>query len=1321
MNPPGPDAPSPGLRWLSRGYAELRRQRGTVFDVLIVGSGYGGAMAAAELAGREVEEAGGRRAARICVLERGNEYAPGMFASSLQELPPHVRVHARGSGATLGPLDALLDVRAGPDVCTLTGNGLGGGSLINAGVMEKPRFAASPRLPQALVKDLSDDFLEQVKTQLQAKPLAAPLAKTQAMKVLHEKASATVRPLTFRPAALTVQDETDPADPDVPACTLCGDCMTGCNVGAKKSLDTTLLREAWRKGVEIYTGGSVIKVKRAGPDRWAVRTVYTDKNLRCRHQPVEIIARHVILAAGTLGSTEILMRSRSPQLQLSRKLGEQFSCNGDNLVALHGHPERAHSVADEWVPLDQRQVGPTITSVVQMDGLLLQEFSIPAALKRLFEETVTTARLLNDLSRPPTLNGTGPGAVDSFGVDADAMERTLVVGLIGHDEGAGRLEISSTRRDDEGMYVEGHLGVAWPAVRKSPLMANAFAAAQRVVEAAHPGQPMLPNPLWRLLPQEMEFLVKGERGPLLTVHPLGGCPMGESHLQGVVDHCGRVFDPQAAFEDTEPAFHAGLVVLDGSILPGSLGANPALTIAAVAKRAAGVLAAEWGLVAPAQAPTPRQPRRRPTYRKPEECTPPEPRDTEVELSERLIGESGSWLLELTLACRPQKVSTMMQGDRPALAVDGTRSLLRVYPRGSAQALRTASEPQRDAMAVVVARIEGELAMLEQELHAGWRGWSATLRALLAYGINRGMREMVDRAQEKKRDPGSQGLGIRQILNSAKRASEVRRFHYRVEVGEILKKPDNARASPVRGGEVLEGMKRLTYGLWSNPWRQLTEVRLTGGPRGLRRGTLVLDGRFLARENYPLLRIARQENQVTALAELSAWGFSWLRMLLSIHLWSFRAPDPAPQPHRRQLLPATTGLKRGRRVLLPEPQVREIELDPPRGGIPVLLRLTRYANEAGPPVALIHGYSASGTTFTHEAIPMPMAAYLHQRGYDVWVLDLRTSAGLPSARIPWHFEDCAFADLPVAIAHIRATRPGMPVHVIAHCIGAVMLSTALLADPANLAQFDGADVGDGGARPRRYRRELQALPGSLGKIVLSQKAPVLAYTDGNVLRAYFMNMFRRLMPPDFQFTVPTQPGLGAGVIDRVLSTMPYPDDEFRRENPLWPWSRAPWAGFRHRMDALYARDFSLKNIEDRTLAAIHELFGPLNLDTVAQAIHFVRHGTITDAAGGAIDTQGASLERWPRGGTMYVHGEENGLADIATLGMFRRHMARAGIEVEPLAVRGYGHQDCLIGRGADVRVFQPICEFLGRQHEQREPQRGESQGESLAAPIHPADP
>ena len=317
--------------------------------------------------------------------------------------------------------------------------------------------------------------------------------------------------------------------------------------------------------------------------------------------------------------------------------------------------------------------------------------------------------------------------------------------------------------------------------------------------------------------------------------------------------------------------------------------------------------------------------------------------------------------------------------------------------------------------------------------------------------------------------------------------------------------------------------------------------------------------------------------------------------------------------------------------------------------------------------------------------MPLARYLWNQGRDVWVLDLRTSAGLETALEAWDFEDAAFTDLPVAIDFIRA-QTGQRVDVFAHCIGAVMLGMALLGTPPPPDP----------ARPRRaFPRQLQALGDNLHRIVLSQKGPMVVYCDDNVLRAYIMRALRRaILPDDYQYRTQANPPVSSLLTDRLLATLPYPDEEYDRENPRWPWQRAPWAGFRHRMDALYARDFSLRNIDTRTLAAIEDLFGPLNLDTVSQAIHFARTNTITNAAGVPYDTSGANLAaRWPRHGTLSLHGAENGLAHVRTVEAMRAQMHHAGVPYEARVIAGYGHQDCLIGRDAQRDVFPWIERFL----------------------------
>jgi cholesterol oxidase len=461
--------------------------------------------------------------------------------------------------------------------------------------------------------------------------------------------------------------------------------------------------------------------------------------------------------------------------------------------------------------------------------------------------------------------------------------------------------------------------------------------------------------------------------------------------------------------------------------------------------------------------------------------------------------------------------------------------------------------------------------------------------------------------------------------------------------------------------------------------------------------LKLDGRFLAGKGVPLLRIRQQQNQLVALAEFASVGLAWTRMLLSIHLWSFRAPDklpervpkiePGQQGRKSRLLP-------GPIAGLPLPVEHWLDLQP---GKPVQALLTQYprAGATKPPIVLIHGYSASGNTFTHNAIPMPLARYLWEDEREVWVLDLRTSCGLVTAKEPWAMEDAALADIPVAIDYV-ARNAGQPVDVFAHCIGAVMLSMALLTDEAALERFRHVDVKPGRHLPKRWEQELQRLQGNLRRVVLSQKGPLLVYSDANVLRAYFVRLLRKvLLPEDYQFRADdTHEKARHNLMDRVLSTLAYPDEEYARENPF-SWSkRARWAGFRHRMDALYARDFTVGNIGDKTLAAIDELFGPLNLDTVSQAIHFARKNVITDASGLPFDgTRPALARRWPKGGTLSIHGVDNGLADVKSLAVMQSAMQFADVPFEALPIPLHGHQDCLIGETAPHSVFPHITRFL----------------------------
>ena len=287
------------------------------FDVTIVGSGYGGAMVLNELAG--YSENG--QPLRIAMLERGSEYLPGAFPSRMSDLAGHVRFNTYGQSAVRGREAGLFDVRVGPDVGMLLASGLGGGSLINAGVMQAPlpSIFQDTRWPSAIRNDKTlGQQLEDVKTALEATSSAGLGSREAAMNAL----AGTSKSL---PADITVARRDHP-DRGVQACNECGDCATGCNFKAKLSVDVTLIAEACTRHdacrMRIVTGATVFTFRKLGPEGYELSVFHTDTELRRRQvKPFLLRSRKLILAAGTMGSTELLMRARSdgmPQLSSVR-------------------------------------------------------------------------------------------------------------------------------------------------------------------------------------------------------------------------------------------------------------------------------------------------------------------------------------------------------------------------------------------------------------------------------------------------------------------------------------------------------------------------------------------------------------------------------------------------------------------------------------------------------------------------------------------------------------------------------------------------------------------------------------------------------------------------------------------------------------------------------------------------------------------------------------------------------------------------------------------------------------------------------------------
>jgi choline dehydrogenase-like flavoprotein/pimeloyl-ACP methyl ester carboxylesterase len=1307
---------SPGsTAWISRGLEQLifdlaarkadpaANRTGLVdFDVVIIGSGYGGAIAAAELAG-SID--GKKKKVSVCVLERGREYLPGMFPSRMADLAGHVRCSTAVSRGPIGRREGLFDVRLGPDVCALLANGVGGGSLINAGVMEKPVDSIFSRWPHGFGQDPNrDNYYERARAMLGATVqsdqgleqntiLLHPDGPPLKYEALRSMSKPHGQGTSFSSAAITVamNDKRNEAGVELKQCIQCGDCATGCNHGAKESLDTNLLVRAARKGADIVTGATVHKIARSETgEGWCIDVFHTDEELRQRQGPAfKIQAAKIILAAGTFGTTEILLRSGTPELKFSRHLGQRFSSNGDSIFVAYDQKHDVNAVSNEDIPAIQRKIGPTITGMIDRrleDGTLVQELAVPGPLRRLLEEASTVAATLHQLEFPDTTIHAGNlPAMDPCAINPEIIRKSSILAVMGDDGAEGALELIGGDAETDG---DGAICVRWPELRDKALFPLQQDTLAGLMAKSKTGGQILPNPLWRLLPESMEFLLNGDKGPLFTVHPLGGCAMGETADTAVTDQYGRVFNAEPNGED---ALYKDLVVLDGSIIPSALGINPALTISAIALRAVEKLREEWDY-SKGESALPVN-TARPIFKVVDPIK--EPRPTMIEIVERLCGKVPlyfnssipiPYVIELTLRFEPASLQNLMGPMQRNIKIMPNESMLRIFEEKMWDELREKDAPEEELKkaALLSANVEGTLHLFHRQPSTPEE---RSQRAWGAWFWNRGLRDAYQWLREEWQKTGC--ILTREVFEQAKkrarnakalstRAGEVRLLDYELaisnpELSDAFDTPDfikNWDKAPIRG------TKRLTYSRRSNPWRQLSDVFLTEFP-GISSGNSVLslDTKYLAKQGVPLFRVVDQENQPAALVDLASFGLYLLRLLLSIHMWSFRKPD-ASELGEPQRLP-------GNIPGLPAPKVKELEVDRLPDGTPVYVRLTRYEcyTTTQVPVVMIHGYSASGTSFTHPAIDPNLASYMNERKRDVWVLDLRTSCGMPTARYPWTFEDAAFADIPAAFDYIRRETGSIQLDVVAHCMGSAMFSMAVLARPKE---------------GERFFRERESLPGWIRRAVLSQVAPLVVFSPDNIFRAYLMGYLRYFLPlANYKFRIGPDPSLTDQLIDRLLATLPYPKEEFDLENPPYAfWRQTPFVGTRHRMDALYGRDFSLTNVDRDVLKYIDDLFGPLSIETVSQAIHFARLQQVTNRAGrNAFVSRSNFRDRWGFP-TLSIHGEENGLADVATLARMKAFLQDdLGLDYQTLKFSGFGHQDCWIGREASS-VFSEVSRFLG---------------------------
>ncbi|MDE0538721.1 MAG: GMC family oxidoreductase [Rhodospirillales bacterium] len=527
------------------------------YDVVIVGSGFGGAVMACRLA-----EAG----RRVLVLERGREWTPETYPRG----PGDAWVWDNDDPAKN---NGWIDMRRFPDMTVVQGAAVGGGSLIYANVsIEAKPFVFETGWPSEITYDRLKPHYDTVGEMLNVQELPDSQL-TERFKLMREAANAAGHGERFQKVELAVTFDKswhyglDDATSDHHSktwqnahgktqgtCVHCGNCDIGCQVSAKNTLDLNYLARARDCGAEIRANHLVRSLVPLDDDAYEIQF---DRIENGDLVPGRVIGDRAVLAAGSLGSTELLLRCRDEHRtlrNLSSRLGHGWCSNGDFLTpALYSNrmisPTR----------------GPTITCAIDfLDGsqegnrFFVEDGGFPDVIGNSWQDvTQTIASGAGQLATMFTRMG-------ELAEDSDPL--SCVMPWFGQavDAPDGQMTLG---RPWWNPFAKRSLRLDWD-VSRSEAVVSAMIAMHKELSEKTGGFPVEPLS-WQLFRD------------LVTPHPLGGCCMSDDPASGVVDANGRVFG------------HPNLYVVDGAIMPRAIGLNPSRTIAALAEHVAEQMVINW--------------------------------------------------------------------------------------------------------------------------------------------------------------------------------------------------------------------------------------------------------------------------------------------------------------------------------------------------------------------------------------------------------------------------------------------------------------------------------------------------------------------------------------------------------------------------------------------------------------------------------------------------------------------------------------------------------------------------------------------------------
>ncbi|EJT76957.1 cholesterol oxidase [Gaeumannomyces tritici R3-111a-1] len=555
------------------------------YDVVVIGSGYGGGIAASRMA---------RAGESVCLLERGQERWPGEYPTGARdalsqlhfsgEFSPH---HFPGKTADGGNPTGMYHLIFGRGQNTIVGNGLGGTSLINANVFlpaDQDTLSLNEWPPELQAKGALDKYYKRVEDVLEPEEYPADWPVLPKAKLLEKQAEILrkepglensrfyrVRQTTrFRNGPNSCGVEMSPS-------ALSGQDATGLNDGSKTTTLVTYLADAWNWGAEMFCQCEVRHIEKVTDARGGYIIYFAWHGRNRGHFKSNLhgdlmwvhAKRAVFLGAGSIGTTEILLRSRAMGLPMSDEVGQKMSGNGDILAFGYNTNDEVNSVGRKH-PDPYNPVGPCITSVIDnrdghdnpLDGYVIEEGTVPRALAHMFQAMLDfmPGRQCPD---DDTVVDRTQAALARWGsrllgpyFRKGAVGRTQVYLIMSHDSNQAVLSL----KDDRPVLEFLGVGRSQHVKELNSILAKATKAV---------GGTLVQNPFFALMGQQQ-----------VTVHPIGGANMAQDNTgaTGVTNHRGEVFSGNGS------ETHKGLIVADGALVPIALGVNPFATIAALAER-----------------------------------------------------------------------------------------------------------------------------------------------------------------------------------------------------------------------------------------------------------------------------------------------------------------------------------------------------------------------------------------------------------------------------------------------------------------------------------------------------------------------------------------------------------------------------------------------------------------------------------------------------------------------------------------------------------------------------------------------------------------